>query len=88
MKGPLLANFASNGPFIARGTRIGTDTERGPPLFLAWCYSTRKRLDGGIYVFTGGFAKVHGRNSGVIEFDGSYRKLQRLSEDLHRRSGA
>ncbi|MFC3452069.1 hypothetical protein [Amycolatopsis speibonae] len=32
-----------------------------PPLFLTWCVSTRRRLDGGIYVFTGGFADVHGR---------------------------
>ncbi|MBB5855172.1 hypothetical protein ACFQ05_17815 [Amycolatopsis umgeniensis] len=32
-----------------------------PPLFLWWCISTRKRLDGGLYVFTGGFADVHGR---------------------------
>ncbi|WP_410663116.1 hypothetical protein [Amycolatopsis sp. lyj-84] len=98
-----------------------------PPLFLAWCYSTRKRLDGGIYVFTGGFAEVHGRkiphaitwaevravryksvehwlnfipvayvakctielrDGGVIELDGSYRKLERLAEDLHHRSSA
>jgi hypothetical protein len=32
-----------------------------PPLFLWWCVSTRNRLDGGIYVFDGGFADVHGR---------------------------
>ncbi|MFK0244364.1 hypothetical protein ACIQUM_06685 [Amycolatopsis azurea] len=32
-----------------------------PPLFLTWCVSTRRRLDGGIYLFTGGFAEVHGR---------------------------
>lgn len=97
-----------------------------PPLFLAWCWFTRKRLDGGVYVFTGGFAEVYGReiphaitwaevravhykgveywfnyfvpiayvarctielrDGRVIEFDGSYRTLQRLAEDLHRRS--
>ncbi|MEU9690884.1 hypothetical protein [Amycolatopsis japonica] len=32
-----------------------------PPLFLWWCVSTRRRLDGGLYVFEGGFADVHGR---------------------------
>jgi len=32
-----------------------------PPLFLWWCVSTRRRLDGGLYVFDGGFADVHGR---------------------------
>ena len=32
-----------------------------PPVFLTWCVSTRRRLDGGLYVFTGGFAEVHGR---------------------------
>ncbi len=32
-----------------------------PLLFLWWCVSTRKRFDGGIYVFDGGFAEVHGR---------------------------
>src|SRR3569833_3248942 len=31
-----------------------------PPLFLWWCVSTRKRLDGSIYVFDSGFADVHG----------------------------
>ncbi|RSN36245.1 hypothetical protein DL990_08965 [Amycolatopsis sp. WAC 01416] len=31
------------------------------PLFLCWCISTRRRLDGGLYVFDGGFADVHGR---------------------------
>jgi hypothetical protein len=94
-----------------------------PPLFLWWCVSTRKRLDGGVYVFTGGFAEVYGRkvppaitwaevrsvryksteywfnyvvpfayaakctielrDGGVIEFDGTYRTLERLAEDLH-----
>ncbi|MFI7123990.1 hypothetical protein [Amycolatopsis sp. NPDC049868] len=32
-----------------------------PPLFLWWCVSTRRRLDGGLYVFDRGFADVHGR---------------------------
>ncbi|MEU8418180.1 hypothetical protein AB0C24_35745 [Amycolatopsis japonica] len=32
-----------------------------PPLFLWWCVSTRRRIDGGLYVFEGGFADVHGR---------------------------
>ncbi|MFI9453026.1 hypothetical protein [Amycolatopsis sp. NPDC052450] len=96
------------------------------PLFLWWCALTRKRLDGGLYVFDGGFAEVYGRkvrqaiawaevrsvryqgtefrfsyivpfayvarctielrDGGVIEFDGTYRTLQRLAEDLHARA--
>ncbi|MEU3625070.1 hypothetical protein BS329_22965 [Amycolatopsis coloradensis] len=92
-----------------------------PPLFLPWCHFTRKRLDGGIYVFTGGFAEVYGRkvlsastwadvrevryesvehwvnfvpvayaatctvalrDGREIEFDGTYRPLERLASDL------
>lgn len=96
-----------------------------PPLFLPWCHLTGKRLAGGVYVFTGGFAEVYGRKiphaitwaevrevryKGVehwvnffpvayvarctiglrdgreIEFDGTYRPLERLANDLHARA--
>ncbi|OXM56830.1 hypothetical protein CFP71_10955 [Amycolatopsis thailandensis] len=42
-------------------TTLGILVFLWPPLFLTWCVSTRRRLDGGVYLFTGGFAEVHGR---------------------------
>lgn len=53
----------------AVGATVGHDPIRAlgivlflwPPIFLSWYYVTRKRLDGGVFLFIGGFAEVYGR---------------------------
>ncbi|WP_370946799.1 hypothetical protein AB5J62_04240 [Amycolatopsis sp. cg5] len=67
----VLGTFCAVLPLIgaAMGATVGGDPMRAlgivmflwPPIFLSWCSVTRKRLDGGAFVFTGGFAEVYGR---------------------------